>query len=177
MSDIQSRRHRSSTEHTRGPKRSGHPSTPPTASSSRRGETRTGSASARAEETANLGNGHGNTGSGKLIAPLKAFVGAAAKIAEEEASQQRWMARLEAGRAALRAKYLGESRTQGLIGLNEEATQCSISELSQLMEDISLEDESLMDESADEKGKGKKKDEDWVIVQEDFDVLVFLDDG
>jgi hypothetical protein len=45
------------------------------------------------------------------------------------------------------------------------------------MEDISLDDESLMDESADEKGKGKKKDEDWVVVQEDFDVLVFLDDG
>ncbi|KAH0494524.1 hypothetical protein TgHK011_001141 [Trichoderma gracile] len=177
MSDRQSR-YKSPTEQTRGPKRSGRPSTPPTASSSRRGETRTGPASARAEEeTANLGKGHKNSGTGKLIAPLKAFVGAAAKIAEEEASQERWLARLEAGRAALRERYLGESRTRGVMGLDEEATHCSISELSQLMEDVSLEDDGLLEPESAEEQEKEKKDEDWVVVQEDFDVLVYLDDG
>ncbi|TFB05531.1 hypothetical protein CCMA1212_003174 [Trichoderma ghanense] len=178
MSDRQSR-YKSPAEHTRAPKRSNHPAaSPSTASeSSRRGDNRTGSASARAKEATDLGHGDGKQGAGKLIAPFKAFIGAAAKIAEEEASQQRWLARIQAGREALRARYLGESRTQGVTGLNEEATQCSISELSQLMEDVSLEDDGLESESADEEGKGKNKDDDWVVVQEDFDVLVFLDDG
>ena len=46
------------------------------------------------------------------------------------------------------------------------------------MEDVSLEDDGLLEsESTDELDKGKKKDEDWVVVKEDFDVLVFLDDG
>ncbi|PTB79014.1 hypothetical protein M440DRAFT_1460697 [Trichoderma longibrachiatum ATCC 18648] len=177
MSDRQPR-YKTPTEHTRSPKGSSNPSTPSIVSGSRWGESRTLAAKAGAEESIGPGNGNGNQGTGKLMAPLKAFVGAAAKIAEEEASQRRWLARLEAGRAALRERYLGEDRTRGLTGLNEEATQCSISELSQLMEGVCLEDEGLAEsESPDEEGKGKKKDEDWVVVKEDFDVLVFLDDG
>ncbi|KAL6880832.1 hypothetical protein J3F83DRAFT_6584 [Trichoderma novae-zelandiae] len=176
MSDRQPQ-HQVPMERTRDRRRwKGLPQATSSASGSRRREPKTIPASIEAKET-NPGNGDGNTGKGKLIAPFKALFGAAAKLAEEEASRQRWLERLEAGRAAFQARYLGQNKPQG-AGLNEEATQCSISELSQLMEDISLEDEGLLEpEPADERDKGKKNEEDWVVVQEDFDVLVFLDDG
>ncbi|PTB67678.1 hypothetical protein BBK36DRAFT_1197551 [Trichoderma citrinoviride] len=177
MSDRQSRYKSPMEQHTRERKRGEPQAAPATSSECRRGEDKGAPARVRAKET-DLGNDNGNEGKGNLIAPFKAWIGAAAKLAEEEASQERWLARLQAGRAALQARYLGHDRPHGLTGLDEEATHCSISELSQLMEDVSLEDDGLLEsESTDELDEGKKKDEDWVVVKEDFDVLVFLDDG